>query len=1289
MNESNKQYKYDSKYKMLELTRMPVDKLINQVLESEHYVEFNEFLNDGLRETFKNVIVPAVERKIEYYCNRNRNLSRVKIQLIESKPFYVKNARECIIRFHFHVSNAHISDRDPLSYRVLNEYSECDVSYLIGRIPSIDVNGLLFDRKNLVYSFNNSLEIGYGITFDGKKLNVASDIFRLSFDTSNKFITNIHKDDNSDKMFTFADFLTLFSTIDQDLREMQVPEPHKVYEGCKSIVDTLKLFSDIDSVKSIFPTLYKVEDRLETKLASNTMNKNIAGNFNYYATTRKLFNVSSIRPILNDMLSFNAALGEVVAEDILDDDGNKLMSIDDIITHERIKLLNDNRITHIYVKRPAHKINGIITGLLYSGNHRSSIFSIGQYAVNGKITRTYYDVTYETYKRLLNMATKSLEFHDVSLDFNSHKIVINDDTLELINSIQGLKGFFYKEVGKKREEFYPLCEEFICNRHYKVHNSYVYHPKDTDLEESENLTRYDLLAILSLMLKLRDKKLIDYVPNPDLGGHKRVATVKDIYCDALVNAMRSTGIINAIAYNITKNKIEPDCLGNKTNVFYHDFIRSLREKRVLQHSDLSNPVCLISSITHVNTLVKNADSVSDTMRSISMTDYGRICPFEVPASKKLGITNVTAAMTKIKDGELVSPYHKILHENSGHIIDLNNVMYLNHTSLESNIVSDIGTIKFDSDTGEIDSSVKYVTAFVPDLESMDRVTVATVKIEEVDYVTVSPNQSLSYSASTIPYIGADDGARVSFATSMFKQSVCLTNPEIPDVCTTAYFNIPSATNLYVIFAEDDGVVLLADEKALTVNYSGRQKTHYFESKIIFDSSIIMKHPVVKRGDVVKKGDILVTSNFMIDGCMATGINAFIGFISDGKNYEDGVSVSQQFADRLDSYSVNKEVINPYHYTNGKSIEQYRVIYPSPENYLSVGDIILSLKLKDSDDTTINIRSQKLFGYPIIDEMFNEFDSKSGGNVKLKAISINSLSKSDKVCNRHGNKGVSCSVSPNNSFYCLTNGMIFDILYNPCGVVSRMNIGQVLESVSALAAHVLGIRILCDPYNSPSTDMIYELLGLAYDLANSKDNDDLQIIFDKYPMYPDELKQHCRRNIGKIRYWANTFDRRGLAEVIDMKTGKKLKTRVTIGYNYIYKLVQEGGKKQHSRGGFLTSNYKTTGACPPKGASKGGGQRIGYMELDALEAHGAANLLHEMFTYTSDNPVERVRFTAKKCLKRQIEGLNDTSLRRAIEKFIVNLACLGIEVRSTNITELLIELQGYQQWFSRDKFIDLK
>jgi DNA-directed RNA polymerase beta subunit len=1253
---------FDEKTKFLILGDSSLDRIIDTYVDSDQYRSYKKYIDVGLIKDIREILIPELNKLFEdKNVDFDPDKSTIKVvRDISFSKHLLNSAKVGLLQ-----SNATNVINNPdgsLGFKIADKQLN---AFTLIELPYMERSGILLkDGKS--YVVINSLTLEDALTFDGSKLKFVDSNNSLLFSGTVKpkvtmfnssvsmidFVVMLAKDMyGNDEGISYAEKF-IYSLRNPSLISSiaGTDEDHKIMGEDAFAFSVSQLTGAVNDQKAI-------EFMLAEKIEEGYLNT---------TTTRRT---------LNEMLSFKNAIGRTISRDIVTNDGKTVVQEGEKVTELTVVKLNSNFIDTIHVRKSMNMV----------GQYVASPIFLGDRIVKGT------PVIPQMLSILPNLVNYAVVPETYVLTQDQVLIIAKDTviTQELCDCLEylGVEYLQYKErlTSKKILRAY-FEEEYINNRHFPITDINLDNPEEYDgyvfvdrhgniQEEKEKLTCHDIAAITSLYMKLLAGEHHELLSDPDAGLRKRVDQSYDHFHKAFVYATnqlirRRGASLKRVATN--KEFDNSDKMNTEFKFFGKDFWRCLQSiLKVIDVLSTTNPVATISSLTKINTVVKNDDSIADSMRRLTMGHYGRICPYETPQSKKLGVVNNMAIGCIIEDGVMYTTYYKLEHSGGKTIIS-DTPTRMTVIQEERFRIADISDLRINYQTNEVFAEGK-LPCRVPSYNSLEKTTFASVALEDVQYVSVSPNQHQSVACTTVPFAGSDDAARLSFGMAMVKQAKGLVNGEVPLICTTGFMNIPNMNTYYKIFAEKDGRVDVVNAKLIVVRYDGdTQPTMYeFDQMTISSASTIVRVAEVVVGERVVKGQTLVSSNYVKDGIMAIGVNAIVAYMTDGYNYEDGVPSSKRLCDKLTSYGVHTDTFPISKNTLRATVQGMRY-----EDYLSKDDkmAVISKRIVKTDNYMPEpIRAHKCRGFLArYDMVHNSSDFNKLKEIKVRSVSFDELNESDKICNRHGNKGVTCKTHENSDMPYFENGEFIDVKYNPNGIVSRMNIGQTHEATLGLACYVLGVKILCDSFNSPSTEDIKMLMSYTVDLANSEDDES---IYSMYPGLPKELHNHCRNNIRRIRHWKGTFNKEGQAYLIDPKSGKRSLTRVNVGVNYIYKLVQEGESKLHSRGGFLTSPYVSKTESPTKGASNGGGQRMGYMELDALAAYGAEELLREITNERGDNYIARNNLTVKTLHSGDPTYMLDerNGIRRSTEYMFELLKSLGTHIEATegelNLTDL--------------------
>lgn len=677
----------------------------------------------------------------------------------------------------------------------------------------------------------------------------------------------------------------------------------------------------------------------------------------------------------------------------------------------------------------------------------------------------------------------------------------------------------------------------------------------------------------------------------------------------------------------------------------HSFIKRLNEKKLLDRCDVTNYAAEISQALHVSVDMKEPPEI---VRRISTPYYGRLCPFETPEGKRLGLVNTKALGCEIKDGNLLCTVRKVFH-NGGTLTISNQIETLSVDQELQYRITDVLELTPGEKEGEyLNTRIK---AKVPNPSiTGDRQIIAEIMAEDLDYVYSHTESLISPTVSLIPFATTDDAIRVSFGSKMIKQGIYLLNPDKPRVQTSMYRDIFKCSDAYLLVAEKTGTVTAIDIGRITVMYDGdTDETVYKVNEFAANTErVLCMRYRVRENERVVRGQILADSSASQDGVYCPGKNLLVAYMPTGYNYEDAVHTSMEASVEMTSPSAK--------FVRRKISGSYEVNRDGMYKYYKAGEKITTVTKKqgnfiDAHDVHTNVSG---IWYSID-------DTGMGGARELhfNLLGYRKLTVGDKVSGRHGNKGVDAKVDSNSSMPMLPNGAPVQILLNPHGLPSRMNAGQIMEAHLGLVATVLGIYINSDSFNGASLQEVQMLMKMTHELANCGNKELCWSIMSKYGM-PRELQETVYGNMDQVMDWSGTFDEVGDCRLYNPMTGKWFPHKITIGVSTILKMKQEGESKIHGRGGPLEEEYMMTSAQPTSGGARGGGQAMGGMESWAVQSYGASNVAHDMVTVNSDDEVGRTNKLLD-AFGSPVRIPERYAAPRALTNFIYYLEALGLKL----------------------------
>lgn len=636
------------------------------------------------------------------------------------------------------------------------------------------------------------------------------------------------------------------------------------------------------------------------------------------------------------------------------------------------------------------------------------------------------------------------------------------------------------------------------------------------------------------------------------------------------------------------------------------------------------------------------------VRDVHSTHYGRICPIATPEGPNIGLVGHLASFSRLNSyGFLEAPYRKVIHEKTGSRLS-DEVIYLDAFEEEKYITAD-ATIPTDENGRFLVNKYEVRRYGQPSVD----------EVKKIDLVGVAANQIISIATSLIPFMEHNDGQRSLMGTNMQRQAVPLIKSEAPIVGTGVEARAARDSG-HVVIAKEDGEVTKADSAVIEVTNKKGQATKYVLNKFLRSNSstCINQHPIVECGDKVKAGQVLSDGPAIDNGELSLGRNVLVAFMTwEGFNYEDAVIISERLV-KEDTYSsihienypidVRDTKLGPEVITNDipniseeklKNLDEDGIIRIGAE--VSSGDILVG-KITPKGETTLSaeekllraifgekakdVRDSSLYlehgehGKVVDVKIFSreEGDKLSAGVLQSIQVSVANLRKiqvGDKMSGRHGNKGVISRVVPVEDMPYMADGTPIDIILSPLGIISRMNLGQLLETHLGFAAKKLGYRVATPALNGISEDQIKE-----------------------------ELRKAGLPEDGKVTLYNG-------------KTGEAYDHKITVGYKYVLKLNHMVEDKIHQRS---IGPYSLITQQPLGGKAQFGGQRFGEMEVWALEGYGAAHTLQEILTIKSDDVTGRSKAYESIIKGETIEKLNVPESFNVLIRELKGL-CLDVEL----------------------------
>jgi DNA-directed RNA polymerase subunit beta len=718
---------------------------------------------------------------------------------------------------------------------------------------------------------------------------------------------------------------------------------------------------------------------------------------------------------------------------------------------------------------------------------------------------------------------------------------------------------------------------------------------------------------------------------------------------------------------------ETDILTPQTLVNVRPVYAAMKEffgsSQLSQFMDQTNP---LAELTHKRRLSAlgpgglSRDRAGFEVRDVHHSHYGRMCPIETPEGPNIGLINCLSTYAKInKYGFMESPYRRI-DKKIGVVTD--EVVYLT-ADIEDNYVVAQATEPLDENNVFVNE--KVTARFREHIIEVDR--------SKVDFMDVSPKQLVSVATAMIPFLENDDANRALMGSNMQRQAVPLLIPDSPIVGTGMEYNAAVDSGVVVV-AEDDGTVVSVSSNEVSVKIKdGTIKTYnLIKFKRSNQGTCINQRPIVKKGDVISKGSVIADGPSTDKGETALGQNVLIGFMTwEGYNYEDAILINERLVREdiytsihIEKYEIESRdtKLGPEEITRDipnvgedalKDLDERGIIRIGAE--VKPGDVLVG-KVSPKGETELTSEERLLraiFGEKAREVRdtslrvphgesgtiveVNVFTRENGDEmspgvnmiVRVHIAQKRKISVGDKVAGRHGNKGVISRILPEEDMPYLPDGRPLDIVLNPLGVPSRMNIGQVLEVHLGYAAKALGWKIATPVFDGAVEEDIvktFEQAGIGYNEELLPEYEEREKEFAKEKALFEETKSTMTaesREAAEMdimlketelkEFKGKVYD--GKTILFDGRSGEPFDNRVTVGYMYILKLHHLVDDKIHARS---TGPYSLVTQQPLGGKAQFGGQRFGEMEVWALEAYGAAYTLQEILTVKSDDIVGRVK-----------------------------------------------------------------
>ena len=781
---------------------------------------------------------------------------------------------------------------------------------------------------------------------------------------------------------------------------------------------------------------------------------------------------------------------------------------------------------------------------------------------------------------------------------------------------------------------------------------------DNTIDE-KRLTISDIYASISYYLNLLDN--IGNIDEIDHLGNRRVRQVGELIQNQFKVGMAR--MERVIRERMTTQEI--DTVTPKTLINIRPVTAALKEffgsSQLSKFMDQINPIAELTDKRRLSSLGPGGlsrERAGMEVRDVNVSHYGRICPIESPEGANIGLITSLASYAKLNEyGFITTPYRKVVNK---HITD--DVVYLTADEEDGYYISQ-ATVKVDKDNNITEGQV------IARLNGEN----VMVEADKVNFVDVSPSQIVSVTTSCIPFLDHDDAKRALMGSNMQRQAVPLLRTEAPIVGTGVEY-IAARDSGSTIVCKADGVVEYADSKKIIVkNAKGKDEYYLANFERSNAESNFSHNPIVRAGDKVHRGEVIADGPSTDKGELALGMNMVIAFMTcNGYNYEDAVVLNEKLVKddvytslHIEHYDIDcrDTKLGPEEITRDipnvseearKNLDANGIIKIGTEVHegdILVGKVtpkgmqeltseekllhaIFGEKTREVRDTSLRvahgadgiIHDVKVY----TKENSDELSAGVSKVIRVYIIQKRKIQVGDKMSGRHGNKGVVSLILPEEDMPYLPDGTPVDIVLNPQGVPSRMNLGQILELHLGMAGKKLGLHYATPVFDGATVDEISEEMAKA-------------------GMDPD-----------------------GKTVLFNGRTGEPFENRVAVGVMYMIKLHHMVDDKIHARS---TGPYSLVTQQPLGGKAQFGGQRFGEMEVWALYAYGAAHVLQEILTVKSDDVLGRVKVYEALVKGKTVKGAGmPESFRVLIKEF----QALGLDVQIIDNNDVTHELKELEE-----------
>ena len=914
----------------------------------------------------------------------------------------------------------------------------------------------------------------------------------------------------------------------------------------------------------------------------------------------------------------------------------------------------------------------LFSGLFFD-DRRYDLAKVGRYKYNKKLGLASRIAGYTSFDTIINPETgEVLVEKDTNITpevakqiqdsgINVVELKVNDKKVRVIgNGTVDIKAFVDPKIAEELEIKVDVNYDVLKNILETTEEKDLRKVIEERLEElvPKHIVTEDMLASINYLLNLQYD--VGYIDDIDHLGNRRIRCVGEL----LQNQFRIglTRLERVVRERMTIQDL--DVITPQTLINTKPITSSIREffgsSQLSQFMDQCNP---LSELTHKRRISAlgpgglSRERAGFEVRDIHYTHYGRLCPIESPEGPNIGLISALSTFAIINEYGFVETPYRIVDKETATVTD--EVVYVTADEEDNHVIAQASE-PVDEKNRFINNRIRV--RYLNEIKEVEK--------NEVDFVDISPKQLVSVAAAMIPFLEHDDANRALMGANMQRQAVPLMITESPMVGTGIEYKAAKDSGIMILSEDNGEVVKVTGDEIVIKNEDGKNQTYTLRKfKRTNGGTCINQRPIVKEGEIVKRGDVIADGPSTDKGEMALGKNLLIAFTTwEGYNYEDAILLNERLVkeDVLTSLHIEDydcecrdTKLGPEEITRDipnvgedslRDLDDEGIIRIGAE--VGPGDILVG-KVTPKGETELTAEERLLraiFGEKarevrdtslrvphgeagtIVDvKVFTRENSDELGPGVNKIIRVyiaqkRKISVGDKMAGRHGNKGVISRIMPEEDMPFLPDGTPVDVVLNPLGVPSRMNLGQVLEVHLGAATRMLGWKVATPVFDGAAEEEIEDMLEMA------------------------------------------GLETNGKTVLYDGRTGDPFDKPVTVGVMYMLKLHHLVDDKIHARS---TGPYSLVTQQPLGGKAQFGGQRFGEMEVWALEAYGAAYTLQEILTVKSDDVIGRVK-TYEAIVKG--ENIPEPGIPESFKVLVKELQSLGLDVKLYSETDEELEIK---------------